>query len=707
MLNRMVFVGGVVVAVVISILVAPTSVFATGCPLATESSPGFRTYLPGCRAYEMVTPPYKDGDSNMSVKAVSSDGLRVIASSFSAFSGTESDPLNGASGAVYEFARAGSGWVASSVTPPTSLSPNAHLFGVSADGSRVLWEVLGPSRSIYSTSLDIREPNDSFVEIGPLIPPGGATGPPAENHGGENEYVGFVGASKDLSHVLFTIYAVHPEFLWPGDTTQPETTKKSLYEYVGTGNKRPMLVGVGEEGLISNCGTTLGYTELPGGADAYNAMSTNGEIVFFTPVAHENSNCEPTWKAPEVDELYARVDQIQTVAISEPSFSQCTLCRTGIPTLEEPATTEKRSIFQGASEDGSKAFFLTEQELFEGDTGENLYEYDFDDPVGEKVVRVSGGSPKHESLDPEVQGVARVAEDGSRVYFVAKAALTGPNKEGNIPAEGADNLYLFERDANYPAGRTAFVATLSPEDSEDWHQGDSRPMQATPEGRFLVFQSAADLTPGDKSGQSQIFEYDALREELVRLSVGAAGYVPGVANAELNPSFIQSQSYGQASAPTNATTDLAVSEDGSRVLFYGSGALAEGAEAGTLNVYEYRSEGAAGSIANGNVHLLDANASSTEAIGLDASGVDAFFLTADPLVPTDVDTQIDVYDAREDGGFPASVVQAACVGETCQGPPSTPLSVGAPGSVSASGDGNLAAQMEAAIITAPKLKPKI
>jgi hypothetical protein len=29
------------------------------CP--NEASPGFRAYLPDCRAYEMVTPPYKSG----------------------------------------------------------------------------------------------------------------------------------------------------------------------------------------------------------------------------------------------------------------------------------------------------------------------------------------------------------------------------------------------------------------------------------------------------------------------------------------------------------------------------------------------------------------------------------------------------------------------------------------------------------------------
>jgi len=34
---------------------------AGGCP--NEASPGFRSYLPECRGYEMVTPAFKDGNN--------------------------------------------------------------------------------------------------------------------------------------------------------------------------------------------------------------------------------------------------------------------------------------------------------------------------------------------------------------------------------------------------------------------------------------------------------------------------------------------------------------------------------------------------------------------------------------------------------------------------------------------------------------------
>ena len=414
----------------------------------------------------------------------------------------------------------------------------------------------------------------------------------------------------------------------------------------------------GEGHLISSCGTTAGAADAEGGGDAYNAISANGETVFFTAVGHNVSGCEESIAAPEVNELYARLDQVQTVAISEPSPGQCSVCNVPASVAEG----RRPAVFQGASEDGSKVFFLTEQELFAGDLKKNLYEYDFDAPVGERVVRVSTGSAA-----PEVQGVARVSEDGSHVYFVAKEVLTGANGEGHSPTATDDNLYVFERDAAYPTGRLAFVATLSGSDSKDWSQSDYRPVQATPEGRFLVFDSVAGLTPGDTSSVSQVFEYDALREKLVLVSIGAAG------NVNASPSSIPEQGSTDTSAPTTTSTRLAVSADGSRVLFQSQGALTEGAEvvaaAGAQSVYEYHSTGA---IENGDVYLISDGMGTlaSEMLGLDASGDDAFFSTADALVPADEDTGKDFYDARVGGGFSPPAASAACEAEACQGSPS-------------------------------------
>ena len=152
------------------------------------------------------------------------------------------------------------------------------------------------------------------------------------------------------------------------------------------------------------------------------------------------------------------------------------------------------------------------------------------------------------------------------------------NGEGDAPTTDADNLYVFERDAAYPGGRLAFVAKLSESDSADWSVLDERPVQATPDGRFLVFSSAANVTGSNSEEETQqIYEYDALEQKLVRVSVGQAGYASGSASANARGSTILSQAYSE-SKPTTAESGLAISADGSEVVFGSAGALTAPAE---------------------------------------------------------------------------------------------------------------------------------
>ena len=135
--------------------------------------------------------------------------------------------------------------------------------------------------------------------------------------------------------------------------------------------------------------------------------------MFFTAVGADSNDCGGV--QPPVNELFARIDEERTVAISEPSVADCALCDTSVPA---------DAVFQGASADGSKVFFTTTQSLLGRDTSENLYEYDFDAPAGQRVVRVSGGDGSVSEPTAEVQSVPYVSEDGSHVYFYAKGVLT-------------------------------------------------------------------------------------------------------------------------------------------------------------------------------------------------------------------------------------------------------------------------------------------
>ncbi len=702
---------------------------ATEAFCANEALPGFESFLPDCRAYEMVSPAFKDGYPAPLAEWMSADGSRVLIESPGAFAGAV-----GGDGYFfedwYESVRSGSGWVTSALNPPGSVLPYGELRAVSSDLGRTLWVGRQASQSAYAEGLYVREGDGSFVGVGPMVPPSLTGGSPAGGYILPSvlaDKLHFAGASADLSHVLFRY-----EFAgaagatrlpyWSGDTTVEEPSNgggrtRSLYEYVGTGNTHPLLVGLNGVGrLVSDCGTVLGADEGEDGEgvnDVYNAVSGDGETVFFTAYSRNHCELPEGHVAPVVDELWARLGGVESVPISEPTAVQCEACDAGA--VKAPA------VFQGASEDGSKVFFLTGQELFAGDTGLNLYEYDFDGVLGRKVVRVSMGS-----AEPEVQGVARVSEDGSHVYFVAKGVLSGSDAEGREPVAGGENLYVFERDGTYPAGHVAFVATLSEADARDWSMDDERPVQATPDGRFVVFQSVADLTPGDTSSEPQVFEYDAQQETLVRVSTGQAGYAGGLASANEHGSSITVQRYPSISRlgfnPADATSGLAVSAVGegsqvvSRVVFESAGALTPGTEAlseGTgVNLYEYRS---VGSVTNGDVYLIsrgDEEREKGEALsvqslqGISESGGDVFFGTLAPLLVGDVDGNYDLYDARAGGGFPAPAV-AGCEGEGCQGPPSVgPPAFGVAGSVSAVAGGNLPPVAAGPVALPPKPKPK-
>jgi hypothetical protein len=711
------------------ILCAALSVSAVNAPLAlagggdaneavcsNEGSPGFRAYLPDCRAYEMVTPPFKDG-AVVTASFISSDGSAVIDGNvFGGFAGTLDNP---ALGAAYEYARTGSGWATSPLDPPASQFVAVGDFSGIEDESenfeKALLTLRTASQPSDAVGFYVRGPEGSFSEVGPAVSPATTIEPPSlYNRVSTN--VEYRGASDDLSHILFNISSPSAEghsYLWPFDATR-EGGFPSLYEYSGTGNAEPTLVGVaggrGSRALVSQCGTQLG--SFPGG-ERYNAVSADGSKVFFTARGAESEECGEGYpnSQPKVNELFARVNRSQTVAISEPSEADCTACKTG--------NGQARAVFVGASRDGSKVFFITEQELLSGQTTNNLYEYDFNGLAGEKVTLVSRGSPT-----PEVQGVARVSEDGSHVFFVADGVLAGePDRSlpvgHQVPVSGEPNLYVFDTETQ----ELAFIATLSVADESDWQVEDERPVEATPDGGFLLFASHADpLLEGTKD-VTQLFRYEARTGVLVRISIGQNGFnndgitgplkrltSEGQSGIEENVSFPDPEYFRSHATPPIPS----ISEDGSYVFFQGAVGLTPGAvneqrlisPSGEVsyaqNVYEFH-DGAVYLISDGQDRSLtrSAGGSSVRLQGTDATGDDVFFTTTDPLVPQDTDTGIDIYDARVQGGFPAPATPGECEGDGCQAMLSPQPPLASPGSQTQVGGGNVSSPPKNA---APKSK---
>ncbi len=681
----------------VAMLALPAMSLAESCPNAVFRSGQF-SRLPDCRAYEMVTPPYKEGYPVM-VQRVGEGGSQVFGESIGVFGGTEDDHVEfdgvgeTADGAPYLFIRGGSGWSPVGIDPSAALYPVGGLLAMNAELTESLWAEATPGQVEAARLVGAQSPVESFyvgslngpvVEVGPILSPGVSTTEVAR------DYVSIRGvASEDLSAVLFAMREKH----WPGDETEPGA--ESLYEYAGTGNSAPLLVGVsggaGSSSLISKCGTELGSAALveseePGHGSidttrrgaalgSYRgAVSSSGETVFFTPVVCGGS--------PPVEEVFARVDNGQpdahTIAVSEPSHEDCPECDTETGVLAN-------AVFQWASADGSKVFFTTSQPLLGSDTSNNLYEYGAHAPVGVggssgKVVRVSGGDGTVTNPTAGVEEVLYVSPDGSHVYFTASGVLTTTrNSLGQEAEAGQSNLYLYERDAEYPDGRTVFVMPYA-DIIEVGFQIEGG-ISFSQNGRFFAFLSSVHLTSDDLSGVQQGFEYDSQTGGIVRYSVGQDGF-----NED-----------GNTGSPTLGE----VADDGA--VYFDSGNPLVPQAVGGQSVYEYR-ERAVNMISNGE----DTRAGGAWLDFISPSGDDVFFNTFEQLVAKDTDAQEDTYDARVDGGFAEPPPPPLCEGDACQGPLSGAPVLLSPGSEFQAGGENASPNAPESTVakTAPKKKLK-
>jgi hypothetical protein len=716
--------------------VLPAVAAADECPNAAFRT-GPASHLPDCRAYELVSPAEKNEGAPY-LASYSHEGESAVLIITAATAGLEGLPDAGFKGPepYYSTQRTASGWTTVPDDPPSNEYTPLGAFrlpydfaGETLDGLSTFWA----ERSIWQpeNSLGIyeRRSNRSIVEVGPALPPTAPAGSVREVSG--ESQLDVQGISADGARVLFSLQGDY----WPFDDT--EGGARSLYEYAGTGNTTPLLVGVNQTGvLISKCGTELGSESGALGDNTHNAMSMDGQTVFFTARCGVRTG----------HELYARIDNgepdARTVDISEPAKEDCAACDTEAAALTEDAH------FEGASQDGSKVFFSTTQALLGGDTSRNLYEYDFDAPAGERIVRVSGGAAHAEVLET-VHPL--VSEDGSHVYFLASSVLTtAPNGQGEAAEAGADNLYVFERDASYPTGRIAFIARLSGEDLEQW-KGNAAGGDVTPDGRFLVFTSERDLAPDTtSSGVRQVFEYDAQTGTLVRISIGQDGFndngnVPPILLSAGSQRTYENTDNAEIVVPgtglvgawgtfytnrytASAYTHTSVSADGSYVFFQSIVGLTPQAldrkELGTYsndgnppvpqfanNVYEYH-DGRVSLISDGQDLSYKpipsaGEPSRVQLLGTDESGRDVLFTTTDRLVGQDTDTTADIYDARIDGGFPPPASPAQCSGEACQGPLSAAPTLLSPGSeFQAGGNPPLAAGATSKSVAKPKAKKK-
>jgi hypothetical protein len=298
------------------------------------------------------------------------------------------------------------------------------------------------------------------------------------------------------------------------------------------------------------------------------------------------------------------------------------LSETGAPTKEVPETGGSGGLFQTASADGSHAFFTE---------GGNLYRYD--------AATDTTSAP----LATEVRGVLGASADGSYLYY-----------------ETANGLFLRHE------GASATTTPIAAEGAASDYPPTTGTARVSADGTHLAFLSAASLTGYANAGISEVYLYDAGKGTLTCASCSPLHHPP------LGPATIPGASRnGKGATATDAYKPRDLSANGERLFFDSRDALVPTDSNSHQDVYEWEALGSGTcKKAQGCISLISGGqtAEDSEFIDASADGSSAFFLTGASLLPQDPGSY-DLYDARENGGYPQPPAVIPCDADACQGLP--------------------------------------
>lgn len=453
------------------------STFAMHFATYPPAEPG----LPDDRVYELVSPTDKnggdvggEGDNGALASALaesSASGSAVTYASFASFGDAQSAKLV----TQYLSTRGPTGWLTQALSPPAAPSaaidttpvPPYHLFTPELTAGVLDWTspALAPGAPAEFDNLYVHTLESPTYQLVTSVAPPNRT--PADYE------VKFVGASSDLSHVVFEAN----DALTPGAPANAQ----SVYEWTAGGLRLVSVLPGPGEAAAASAGAGDGHDDI-----FANDVSADGSRVFWT----DNNG-----------QLYVREDGASTVQLNA--------------SRRTPSLGDGSAVFRAATPDGAQVFFTDETPLTNGpqDNG-GLYAYDFASGTLTDLTPDGAGAPG-------VEGVLGTSADGQSVYFVATAALAA----GAVAGE--NNLYLA-RD-----GALTFVAALSHEDGSDWtQQFDARTARVTADGEYLAFMSDAPLSGYDNvnantgTADTEVFVYDAGTGELSCASCNPSGARP-------------------------------------------------------------------------------------------------------------------------------------------------------------------------------------
>jgi hypothetical protein len=707
----------------------------TNCPNQAFRT-GLSATLPDCRAYEMVSPVDKNGGDITTVcnsrcfrtafNQSSLDGNKITYSSYKAFG----DAMAGPYSSQYLATRGKDGWATHGLSPrrKTGLCPN--LCGYSnldvafkdfTDDLSSAWlydnsetaltgDALQGSANIYR-----RDNIDDGYE--PLTINELASPPSLPNYD-EPEMQGHT--SNGAQALFISLTALTPDAASSG--------QYQLYDSFGG---KLHLVSVLPDGTAdpddSAAGTNNPGTDATHGGQSLNhAISGDGSRVYWSsstfglgegdlylrknPVQEESARLHGS--ATGAGDVSSGSNEVMNVSTATGSFeSGQEISGSGIPAgttvtsvtptslalsanatdtvsgihlsatspCTEPAKActvhiDSSAQFWTASADGSRMLFSslgTPFGMFDADT--------------ETTTQLAG----------QLVGVLGASNDLSYIYFVSQESLA----PGGIVGE--PNLYLDHE------GTKTFIATLSSLDTgggqgtlheynivspDPLHQS----VRVTPDGRHVVLQSTQTLTGYDNAAVNngepavEIYAYDADTAQIACISCNPAGARPFAKPLDQPYRAGQGEEhpYSNGGGPlriwtaawlptagSSLHTPRALSDDGSRVFFNSFDALVPQDTNGAQDVYQWEQQGTGDCEKPGGcVNLISTGQSPQKSEFVDATpdGSNVFFETTSSIVPQDQGL-IDIYDSREEGGFPPPPPPPPpCVGDACQSAPPAP-----------------------------------
>jgi hypothetical protein len=657
------------------------------CPVVADA-------LPDGRAIELVTPPETNGATpGTAVPAPGGEAVDFQAGPFG----------NTASGGntLYQARRTVGGWETTALTPADVLPSKAFAH------TAPLFFTPDLSKSIFTTEQPLVAGEDAsgalnlfeessqgaltLVSQGTQI----GTGRDSATFDGatpEGDFVAFdsaeplVPAANGLEESAYQT----DDYLYVRDVPAGSTELDNVNNKGSLLNPEGAVLGNGDDlvfGEPSAPGEAAPFADLP--ADVFgtttHAISANGSKVFFespTPAVDEVELS--SYRGREIH-LYMRKEGKTTVRLDREVAAESEEEKEKEEEHEKAGESGPPGArYVGASENGAKVFFVSDEALA-GDTFNDteLYVYNTED---EKVTPISVAPEGDPAVAGAVDGVTAIANDGSRVYYVADGKLAdNANAADETATEGQPNLYVYDTvtDKNTFIGQLSLGEVESGGEPESGHAGNltsyvdvERPAVPTPNGEVLVFVSRGDFTGEALDGTAQVYRYDATSEALTCISCGptatgsaSIGIVSGSPAGAIGGGSYDPP--GQ-SAPMSSTGERIFFETESSLVPEDENAGAPPLELGVgestqeipddVDVYEWE---------NGHVYLISAGKPGlTRLQGVTPSGDDAFFTSSVSITGEAPAGYVNLYDARVGGvsASPHGAEGVSCVSiPSCQG----------------------------------------